>query len=112
MTGRFHNATLFSLLIQSRYKVSKLIELFCVRELANQLGKSTKEGRIIMSVINPGFVATNLMREKGFVYNLWFQPSKKIMSRTAEEGGRTLVHAAEGGEETNGHYLDDCKIGR
>jgi len=76
MTGRFHNATLFSLLIQSRYKVS--IELFCVRELANQLSKSTKEGRIIVSTINPGFVATNLMREKASYITCGFNPQRRL----------------------------------
>jgi retinol dehydrogenase 12 len=31
--------------------------------------------------------------------------------RKTEEGSRTLVYAAQGGPETHGQYLDDCKVG-
>ena len=92
--------------------MSKLIELLISRELANHTSASPKDGRIIVSLINPGFVDTSIMREANFLYSLWISALKKIMSRTAEEGGRTLVSAAEGGVETHGQYLDDCKVGR
>ena len=52
------------------------------------------------------------MREASFFYSLYISALKKIMSRTAEEGGRVLVDAAEGGDETHGAYLDDCKPGK
>jgi retinol dehydrogenase-12 len=31
-------------------------------------------------------------------------------ARTAEQGSRTLVHAAGAGSETHGEYLSDCKV--
>jgi hypothetical protein len=37
---------------------------------------------------------------------------RKTIARTTEVGGRILVNAAEGGPETHGQYLDDCKIGK
>jgi retinol dehydrogenase 12 len=95
-----------------RYEVSKLIQLLCTRELANQLEKSRKDGQVITSTINPGFVNTAIMREAKWPFTLWLAFLKKTLSRTAEEGGRTLVNAAEGGNETHGQYLDDCKVGQ
>jgi len=100
-----------TLLIIDRYEVTKLIQLLCTRELASQLDKSGKSGRITVSTLNPGFVATAIMREAKFPYTIWLWILKKTMSRTPEEGGRTLVNAAYGGDETHGQYLDDCKLG-
>ncbi|KIW99907.1 uncharacterized protein Z518_10835 [Rhinocladiella mackenziei CBS 650.93] len=37
--------------------------------------------------------------------------SQKLVCRSAEEESRTLVHAAEGADETHGQYLDDCRVG-
>ena len=99
-------------LMDSRYNVSKSIELFCVRELAREVSESTKKGCIIVSVTNPGFVDTSIMREATFPFSLFVSGLKKTMSRTAEEGGRTLVNAAKGAENTHGQYLDDCKVGQ
>ncbi|KAE9367394.1 putative short-chain dehydrogenase/reductase family protein [Stipitochalara longipes BDJ] len=97
--------------LNERYEVSKLIQLLCARELANQLDKSQKSGRIIVSTLNPGFVATAIMREASWPFTWWLAFLKAALARTPEEGGRTLVNAAYGGEETHGQYLDDCKIG-
>ena len=100
------------MLTTSRYNVSKLIELLVVRELADQITASGKDGCVIVSLINPGFVDTSIMREAKFFFSLYVTAMKKTISRTAEEGGRTLVSAAEGGPETHGQYLDDCKVGK
>ncbi len=88
------------------------MQLLTVREFANELTKSTKPGRVITSVINPGFVATEIMRNGGPLFQTYMKLLRKALSRTPEEGGRTLVHGAEGAEETHGQYLDDCKVGR
>lgn len=87
------------------------MQLLTVRELANELTTSTKPGMVITSVINPGFVATEIMRNSGFFFQIYMAFLRKAYSRTSEEGGRTLVHGAEGAEETHGQYLDDCKVG-
>jgi NAD(P)-dependent dehydrogenase (short-subunit alcohol dehydrogenase family) len=103
---------IYEVLILRRYYVSKLIQLLVVREFAEELTKSTKPGKIITSVINPGFVATNIMRHEGWLFQIYLKGLRKMLARTAEEGSRTLVHGALGGEETHGQYLDDCKVGK
>ena len=94
-----------------RYYVSKLIQLLVAREFAAELSESTKPGRVVTSVVNPGFVATQIMRQGGPLYQIYIKCVQALLSRTAEEGGRCLVHGAQGGEETHGQYLDDCEVG-
>jgi retinol dehydrogenase-12 len=94
------------------YNISKTIELLIVRELATHLTSSTNHGNITTSLINPGFVDTEIMRHASFAFSLFVSGLKKLMSRTTEEGGRTLVFAAYGGPETHGMYLDDCTVGK
>lgn len=89
-----------------------MIELLGVRELAASVTHSSKPGNITVSLINPGFVKTEIMREASPVFALFVAGLAKIYSRTPEEGGRILVSAAEGGKETHGQYLDDCKVGK
>ena len=83
-----------------------------MREFANELNKSTKPGKVITSAINPGFVATDLLRNRSFFVRMGVTLLRMAMARTAEEGGRTLVHGAEGAEETHGQYLNDCAVGK
>ena len=33
-----------------------------------------------------------------------------MIGRSAESGGRTLVHAAVASEETHGKYLSECRV--
>jgi hypothetical protein len=51
------------------------------------------------------------MRDAKLPYTFWLKVLNWTLSRTPEEGGRTLANAAKGGVETHGKYLDDCKIG-
>jgi hypothetical protein len=97
-----------------RYRVSKLIEHLLVNELADQLARSTKPGtnRIITSLTNPGWVLTNILNSAPGPLQRLNKVLGRIVARTAEEGGRTLVKGAEGGAETHGKYLDNCKPGK
>jgi retinol dehydrogenase-12 len=88
-----------------------MIEFLCTRELAAEVTKSDTEGKLIVSLINPGSVRTDIMRHAGYWYSLYVAAVRAVLSRSAEEGGRTLVFAAQGGKETHGAYLDDCKVG-
>ncbi|RYP68165.1 hypothetical protein DL771_006815 [Monosporascus sp. 5C6A] len=97
--------------MRDRYNVSKLLELLAVRELANELSASTKPGKIICSILNPGTVVTGMDREGHGIRSALFQVFLKLVGRSAEEASRTLVHAAQGLEDTHGQYLDDCKVG-
>jgi retinol dehydrogenase-12 len=100
------------MLTVTSYNISKTIELLLMRELAARLTSSTNRGTITTSIINPGFVDTAIMRHASFAFSLFVSGLKKLMSRTTEEGGRTLVFAAYGGPETHGMYLDDCTVGK
>ena len=35
---------------------------------------------------------------------------KVLFARTAEAGSRTLVFAAQGGQETHGQYVSNCRV--
>lgn len=105
------NRSQIQVLTQGRYNVSKLMELLLVRELAAQVTRSPNPGRITVSILNPGFVRTDIMRDGTWLFHIYYVCLAALMARTAEEGGRILVNAAEGGEETHGQYLDDCKVG-
>ncbi|KAK0641835.1 putative short-chain dehydrogenase/reductase family protein [Cercophora newfieldiana] len=97
--------------MRDRYYVSKLIQLLVGRELAAELEKSTKPGRIAASVSNPGFCKTEIMRHGSALFELYMKFMRKSLARTAEEGGRTLVLPASADETSNGQYYDSGKIG-
>jgi retinol dehydrogenase-12 len=97
--------------LETRYPVSKLLELLFVRELADLSSKSEKGHKIIISFPNPGGVKTDILRNPGLFLKVLSSVTKTLFCRTAEEGARTLIHAAEGAEETHGQHLDDCKVG-
>lgn len=73
---------------------------------------SRKQGKVIVNIVNPGAVKTNVMRDLTGFRQIVGKASEKLVARTTEVGSRTLVNAAEGGEETHGQYLDDCKVGK
>ncbi|EED13996.1 short-chain dehydrogenase, putative [Talaromyces stipitatus ATCC 10500] len=95
----------------TQYNVSKLVELLFVRELATRTSASSKPGNVIVNIVNPGWVITNMTnggeRRKSFMGSL----ATKLLARKTEVSSRTVVHGAHGGLETHGQYLSDCKIG-
>ncbi|KAI1132430.1 putative short-chain dehydrogenase/reductase family protein [Nemania abortiva] len=98
--------------MRQRYVLSKLLELLAFRELSDAVTQSSKPGNIVISMINPGSVRTALDREGRGPRALVWTAFVRVVGRTAEQGSRTLVHAAQGGRETHGQYLDDCKVGK
>ncbi|PMD30124.1 putative short-chain dehydrogenase [Hyaloscypha variabilis F] len=94
--------------MEDRYNVSKVLLLLACRELAAHVSQSTKSGNIVVSLVNPGSVAkSESHREHGGVA---FRLARKALMRKTEEGSRTLLYAAQGGPDTHGQYLDDCKV--
>lgn len=79
-----------------------------MRQLAEET--SATSPRVVVNGLTPGYCVTNLVTEvKGFWgWQLWIM--KFLIARTAEQGSRTLVHAATLGLESHGRYLNDCKI--
>ncbi|KAF7905215.1 uncharacterized protein EAF01_005736 [Botrytis porri] len=94
---------------QDRYNVSKLLEIFIIRELAPRLSKSDKE-QIILNTLTPGLCHSDLMRHAVFPLNILACIGKSLLARTTEVGSRTLVAAAAAGEESHGAYMVDCKV--
>jgi retinol dehydrogenase-12 len=98
------------LLTACRYNVAKMTEMLLVRELAAQISASPK-AKVITNNVNPGYVATSVMRHASGALSVLFAIMSYVLARTSEVGGRTLVHGAGGGMDTHGAYLDDCKVG-
>ena len=67
---------------------------------------------MVINHVNPGWVITDIMREWTGLKRMIFMFVRSLFARTTEVGARTLVNAAEGGEETHGQYMDDCVVGK
>ncbi|EJD41522.1 NAD(P)-binding protein [Auricularia subglabra TFB-10046 SS5] len=91
-----------------RYSVSKLIQLFAVRELAALTRDS--QPFVAVNALNPGLCYSDLDRNaKGF-QAFQITTLRALMAWTAEEGSRTLVHAAAAGRESHGGYMSAAKL--
>jgi hypothetical protein len=64
---------------------------------------------VINTYVNPGFCKTDFGRHAGLGPSMQLFVLDKIMGRTAEQGSRTLVHAAYVDEEWHGKYPSECK---
>ncbi|KAH8666886.1 putative short-chain dehydrogenase/reductase family protein [Xylariales sp. PMI_506] len=95
-----------------RYNTTKLMLLFAVRALASEASNSSKPGNVVVSYLNPGTVITNLNHTYSLTQRLITELLMKLFGRSAEEGGRILVSAARGGQETHGQYIDDFGVGK
>ena len=86
--------------------MSKLLEVLYTRALVEQTEKSGKP-KVIMNLVNPGLCHSELARESGWGLYLM----KLLLARSTEVGSRTLVHGGtDAGAESNGQYLDSCKV--
>ncbi|KAI5989654.1 short-chain dehydrogenase [Pisolithus orientalis] len=95
-----------------RYNVTKLLEVMFVRELAARLPTPTP---VVACTVHPGFCLSNLFRDisgKWYTRLLISLAGVLFSARTAEEGSRTLVHAAVGPDELamHGRYLSSCRV--
>lgn len=90
-----------------RYNVSKLLEVFAVRELAGKTRQS--EPKVAINMLNPGLCHSALMRSAKGMQGMGLTVMKALLARTTEEGSRTLVHAAVVGMESHGKYLSECQ---
>lgn len=86
-----------------RYYVSKLLEIFGVREIASLTGSSYP---VTINCLNPGFCHSELAREAG--WNLYIMGL--LLARSTEVGSRTIVAAAEAGPESHGKYLSESLV--
>ena len=84
--------------------------MYAIFELAGLTASSSKEDSVIINNVNPGWVVTEVMREQTGLSMLMFRFARFFLARSTEVGSRTIMNAAEGGEETHGKYLDQCHI--
>ncbi|KAK1777610.1 hypothetical protein QBC45DRAFT_184729 [Copromyces sp. CBS 386.78] len=92
-----------------QYFISKLLEIFVVRALAAQC--PVEKTGVTINCVQPGFVKSGLFKFEGAIAVAVGMVMNGLVARSTEVGSRTLVHAAsQGGKETHGGYLSDCKV--
>lgn len=100
------------MLTPGRYGVSKLLEVFTVRELAKLIDNSPKP-HVIINCLTPGACYSDFGREITSTLQVFvIEIAKFLIARSTEAGSRTLVAAAAAGNETHGKYMADCHVSR
>jgi NAD(P)-dependent dehydrogenase (short-subunit alcohol dehydrogenase family) len=92
------------------YGDSKLANILFTYELTNWLA----ETKITVNALHPGFVATRIGMNNGFLVSMVMklqQKSKVLKQRTTEEGAETSIYLASSPEVegVTGKYFIDCK---
>ena len=91
----------------TRYQLSKLLEIFYIRELAART-KASGKSNVIINCANPGLCHSELSREGILILEI----IKFFLARSTEHGSRSMVNAAASGKETHGAYLSDCRVAK
>ncbi|KAK1967328.1 short chain dehydrogenase [Colletotrichum sublineola] len=94
--------------IHKRYAVTKLLQIFAIRQLAAQLPAS-RTG-VVVNLLSPGLCNTGLARYGRMSFRLYFYLFNLVLGRTPEMGSRTMLHALSAGVDSHGQYLSDCEI--
>jgi retinol dehydrogenase 12 len=91
-----------------RYSVTKLLNMFWIRELATRVSGD----EVVINLVNPGSVNTGLHRDGQKTINGRFlQFFDRILGRTPEEGGRLVMDGVViKGRNSHGKYLSEAKI--
>jgi NAD(P)-dependent dehydrogenase (short-subunit alcohol dehydrogenase family) len=84
--------------------------VFATREIASRI--ADKQPQVVVNIISPGLVKTALTRNATGFTKIMLATMKFLTARTAEEGARTLVHAATAGLESHGRYFANCDINK
>lgn len=92
---------------EDRYNLSKLLEVFVVRQLAAEMAPSDP---VIINALSPGFCQSTLFRHAPGFLRAVLEIGVRILGRTSEMGSRALMAAAAAGRETHGRYMDNCKL--
>ena len=65
---------------------------------------------VVVNVVSPGLSNTGLARNAPPEFQRMMAERAEQYGRTAEEGSRTLLHAAFAGKESHGRYLESCEF--
>ena len=97
--------------MHSRYAITKLINLFFVRELVSRL---SKDSPLVINAVNPGLCVSGLRRNVRFPINILSWLADMLLSWSAERGSRQLIFAALGNQENpaelKGSYITSSEL--
>ncbi|THH20352.1 hypothetical protein EW146_g961 [Bondarzewia mesenterica] len=100
-----------SSVMRHRYGISKMFNVFFVRELVARLPDNSP---LIVTTPNPGYCISQLRRHFSPVMALFDKMMEMVLARTTEEGARQLVWAAIGGQgredELRGAYVSSADV--
>ena len=96
---------------EHRYGLTKLLEVFFVRELAKKINESSK-AKIIVNCMTPGACYSDFDRESTGLKKKLMAVAKFLIARSTEAGSRTEVAAVAAGEESHGQYMENCVVAR
>lgn len=96
------------------YHVSKLLQILLARTLAWRLVQPTsadKQGpTIVVNTLTPGMCRSGLTKDLRGWFGAQIAIMTKLLARSTEVGGRTLVHAIAQGPESHGKYMNDGEV--
>ncbi|KAK6544829.1 hypothetical protein TWF694_001511 [Orbilia ellipsospora] len=91
-----------------KYFMSKLLEIYFLRELAKWVDRNYN-GEVVVTGVNPGLCHSELVRETGLV-KMFVDGFKWVLARTAEVGSRNYIWAATAGKQAHGQYVGSCEV--
>jgi NAD(P)-dependent dehydrogenase (short-subunit alcohol dehydrogenase family) len=94
--------------VLNSYPISKLMEILAVRHLAPLIPVS-RTG-VVLNLVCPGLCSTQLDRNAMPAFREDLAKQRAAYGRTAEDGSRTLLHAAMAGIHSHGELCGDCGI--
>ncbi|TQN64109.1 Short chain dehydrogenase atnD [Colletotrichum shisoi] len=94
--------------IRARYAVSKLIQIFAIRQLAS-LAPVSQTG-VVVNLLSPGLCNTGLARHARLFFRIQVRLLNLALGRSPEMGSRTILHALAAGTASHGEYISDCDI--
>lgn len=90
--------------MKERYMVSKLMEVFFVREFAEN--HSASDFPITINLTDPGFCWSALGRDSGV--GMWLM--RTLLARSTADGGRTIAFSGTQDERSHGEFFANCEI--
>ncbi|KUI61934.1 WW domain-containing oxidoreductase [Cytospora mali] len=101
---------------KSAYHVSKLLQILLTKAIAERLAQaerleSDKPGpTVIINTLTPGMCRSGLSRNLHGWFGAQIAVMTRLLARTTEVGGRTLVSAIVQGYESHGKYMNDGEV--
>ncbi|KFA53853.1 hypothetical protein S40293_01621 [Stachybotrys chartarum IBT 40293] len=93
--------------MSERYYTSKLLQILLSRAMAEAM---SKRYNIIINSLTPGFCISGLLNDAVGIQAAAYSLLAKVIARTTEVGGRTLVAGISQGKDSHGKYLNDGEI--